>query len=52
LLAGFALSDWYFGRGGGTGKVVILSQAYVLGRVTLRLIWEASAVKLVSSTPE
>lgn len=43
-----ALIDRTYGAGTGIWRPLLVAQAYVIARIVLRLIWEASAVSLVS----
>jgi hypothetical protein len=47
LLAGFAAADLLFGRGGQPWRAIVLMQAFIVARLALRLVWEASTLHVV-----
>jgi hypothetical protein len=47
LLAAFAAADLLFGRGGQPWRAIVLMQGFIVARLALRLVWEASTLHLV-----
>ena len=47
LLGVFAAADLLVGRGGQTWRAIVLMQAFIVARLVLRLIWEASTLHVV-----
>jgi hypothetical protein len=47
LLAAFAAADLLVGRGGQPWRAIVLMQGFILARLALRLVWEASTLHVV-----